>query len=51
MALTGFHVPHAHIHLIPLQKGITETFVDYTGRSNTEADPAELAAMAKRLAF
>ena len=51
MTLMGFDVPHAHIHIFPLNKGFTETYMEYVEKRGAEPDSAALAAMAKKLAF
>lgn len=44
----GFDVPHAHVHLIPINKG----FSDFTPPDpSKEPDHQELAAMAQKLQF
>ena len=48
VAVEGFGVPHAHIHLIPLYK--IEDFKKPQDM-NVEPDHAKLAELAKRLAF
>lgn len=51
MALMGFDVPHAHVHVIPLQKGFVQTTIDFSTRPEQELDHAALAAMAEKLRF
>lgn len=51
MALEGFAVPHAHVHLIPLEKGLEATTIDHANRENRSPDHDALAEMAKNLAF
>lgn len=46
--IAGFDVPHAHVHLIPINRG----FVDFTPADmSVEPDHEALAALAKRLAL
>jgi len=48
MAVVGFDVPHAHVHLVPSNKG----FIDLDPRNaKKEVDHAALAEMAARLRF
>lgn len=53
MMLEGFAVPHVHIHVYPLEKGIESTITDHIKRkqSGEEPDHAQLAEMAQKLAF
>ena len=51
MALEGFAVPHAHIHVFPLEKGLEATTIDHANKQNREPDHNALAEMAKKLAF
>lgn len=51
MALEGFAVPHAHIHVFPLEKGLNSTVMDQTKRGEVAPDHEALAKMAARLAF
>jgi histidine triad (HIT) family protein len=44
VAVIGYEVPHAHIHLVP-----TNAIADFPWRGGHEARPEELAAMATRL--
>lgn len=43
VAVLGFEVPHAHVHLIP-----TNAMSDFPWPGGNEADPGELAALAAR---
>ncbi len=43
-AVVGVDVPHAHLHLIPLDEGR-----DFSFRNARDATPAELADMGRRL--
>lgn len=51
MSLEGFEVPHAHIHIFPLVKGLTSTVIDHAKTGSQEPDHAALAEMAKKLQF
>lgn len=54
MALEGFAVPHAHIHVFPLHKGLESTISDHIERKKNrqnEPDHQKLANIAKKLAF
>jgi histidine triad (HIT) family protein len=46
-ALEGFAVPHAHVHVFPLYKGLEETMNEIVDKPSDE----ELAEMAKKLKF
>jgi len=45
VAVVGYEVPHAHIHLVP-----TDRITDFPWRGGVPADPAALAVMASKLA-
>jgi histidine triad (HIT) family protein len=47
MAVEGFNVPHAHVHVFPMERGLAETI---NGKI-PKPTPEQLAAVAKRLAF
>lgn len=47
MAVEGFAVPHAHVHVFPINKGLEKTIADKIGKLPEE----RLVAMAKRLKF
>ncbi|HMS31201.1 MAG TPA: HIT domain-containing protein [Candidatus Saccharibacteria bacterium] len=51
MALEGFAVPHAHIHVFPLEKGLADTTIEHVNKQNREPDHNALAEIAKQLAF
>ncbi len=51
MAIMGFDIPHAHVHVIPLHKGFVQTTVDFSKRGERQADGDALVAMAQKLAF
>ncbi len=51
MAIMGFDVPHAHVHVMPLHKGFVQTTVDFSKRGEQEPEHGALESMAKRLAF
>lgn len=51
LALMGFEVPHAHVHVIPLHKGFIKTTIDFSNRPHHEPDHTALAEIARKLAF
>ncbi len=51
MNVEGFGVPHVHVHVYPLYKGLESTMKDYISKSDQKASDDELAEMAKKLAF
>lgn len=51
MTVDGFAVPHAHIHVFPVEKGLDSTMIDHAQRPATDPDHAALAAVAKKLRF
>lgn len=51
MTVEGFGVPHAHVHVFPLSKGLVATTLDFSRRQDQTADDNQLAEMARRLAF
>ena len=51
MNVEGFGVPHIHLHVYPLYKGLESTMKDYISKDDQEATDRELAEMAKKLAF
>jgi histidine triad (HIT) family protein len=51
MNVEGFGVPHIHVHVYPLYKGLESTMADYISRPDQNTSDDELAEMAKKLAF
>jgi histidine triad (HIT) family protein len=51
MSVEGFGVPHVHVHVYPLYKGLESTMADFLANPNHKADEQELTDMAKKLAF
>jgi diadenosine tetraphosphate (Ap4A) HIT family hydrolase len=51
MNVEGFGVPHIHVHVYPLYKGLEATMADYTAKPDQKAPEAELTEMAEKLAF
>ena len=53
LALMGFDVPHAHVHVFPLHEGYLKTMANYQKRleEKNEPDHEALAQIAKRLYF
>jgi histidine triad (HIT) family protein len=51
MTLDGFAVPHAHIHVFPVEKGLDATMIEHARRPMADPDHAALAAMAEKLHF
>jgi histidine triad (HIT) family protein len=47
LALEGFAVPHAHVHVFPMYQGLEETMNNQAEKPTQE----ELAEMAKKLSF
>lgn len=48
MIVQGFHVPHAHIHLVPVDEGFETTLLKPKTDQNS---PEDLTAMAQKLLF
>jgi histidine triad (HIT) family protein len=51
MQVLGNDVPHAHIHIIPLNTTMQELFNEFYSKENTQATERELAEMAAKLKF
>ena len=51
MNVEGFGVPHVHLHVYPLHKGLESTMKDYISKEDQSASDKELQEMAVRLAF
>ena len=51
MAVEGFAVPHAHIHVFPLYEGLNHTVMKQIQKGQTEPDHQALSQMAQKLAF
>jgi histidine triad (HIT) family protein len=51
MSVEGFGVPHIHVHVYPLYKGMEATMKEFLAKSNQQAANSDLAEMAKKLAF
>lgn len=51
MALEGFDVPHAHVHIFGLEEGLKATMVDLANRKLSAPDHTALAELAKKLQF
>jgi len=51
MNVEGFGVPHIHVHVYPLYKGLESTMRDYLAKPDQKTTDAALAEMAKKLAF
>ncbi|HET7827512.1 MAG TPA: HIT family protein [Candidatus Saccharimonadales bacterium] len=51
MNVEGFGVPHVHVHVYPLYKGLESTMAEYIAKADQQAPDEELAEMAKKLAF
>lgn len=51
MTVDGFAVPHAHIHVFPVEKGLDSTILDHAHHPNGEPDHEALAALAEKLRF
>ncbi|HXY17909.1 MAG TPA: HIT family protein [Candidatus Nitrosopolaris sp.] len=51
MNVEGFGMPHVHVHVYPLYKGLESTMSDFLSKPDKKADDATLAEMAQRLAF
>lgn len=49
--LDGMAVPHAHVHVLPLQGGLESTIAEHLKRNQTEPDFVALSEMADRLRF
>lgn len=51
MALEGFEVPHAHVHVFPLEQGLEATMIQHAREPRVEPDHERLAEMAKMLSL
>jgi histidine triad (HIT) family protein len=51
MNVEGFGVPHVHMHVYPLYKGLESTMEDYLSQTDKATSDDELAEMAEKLAF
>lgn len=51
MAVDGYAVPHVHVHLFPLYKGMEHTISDHIAADKKEPDHAALAEMASKLSL
>lgn len=51
MQVLGNDVPHVHVHIFPLVGTLQELVEDYFAKESKQAPDAELAEMAKKLAF
>jgi len=51
LAVEGFAVPHVHVHVFPLYKGLESTVSDHIAGKSKKPDQKALAAMAKKLHF
>lgn len=51
MNVEGFGVPHIHIHVYPLYKGLEATMADFLAKPEHEVPDEEIAAMARKLRF
>jgi histidine triad (HIT) family protein len=51
MNVEGFGVPHVHVHVYPLYKGLESTMADFLAKSDQKTTDEALAEMAKKLAF
>ena len=51
MSLEGFEVPHAHVHVFPLNKGLASTTIDHINNVIPKPSPDEMAEIANKLAF
>ncbi len=51
MSLEGFAVPHAHVHVFPLNKGLESTTIDHINKVQPQPTPDEMVEIAKKLAF
>lgn len=51
ITVEGFGVPHAHVHVFPLYKGLVPTTLEYAQKDDTRSNPQALADMAAKLAF
>lgn len=49
MSLEGFAVPHAHVHVFPLNKGLESTTINHANKGPHEPDYLALEQMAKKL--
>lgn len=47
----GFEIPHAHIHVIPLDHGMRQTFRNQSNNLITQPSHDKLAQIAQKLAF
>ena len=51
MAVEGFAMPHVHVHVFPLYKGLESTTADHIAGRSVKPNDQEFAEMAKKLAF
>jgi histidine triad (HIT) family protein len=51
MNVEGFGVPHVHMHVYPLYKGLESTIKDYISKPGQKIPESELNQMAAKLAF
>lgn len=47
----GFEVPHAHIHVFPLEHGMRQTFREHASNPSTQPSRNELAQIATKLSL
>lgn len=51
MNVEGFGVPHIHVHVYPLYKGLESTMAEYLAKPDQKTTDEALAEMAKKLKF